>query len=288
MQELVVCAFNQPSSFVTALRGGFFSDGGLEVRVVKATGSEPQFRGLMSGEWDILHTNSDNVMKYRQSGESDAVVVHVVERNMPMNVVVGPGIQDWEALQGERVGVDAVDSGFAFVLYELLDAHGVADGTYDVVSLGNDEARFEALRASEISACLLSFRPFQEAVGQGFLVLARGRDHFPDYPGLTVAARRSWVDQNSAAVDRYTDALGRAAEWSRDDANRQRVVQFLAETHDCSAGDASDLLDLERSSRTGDVRTPADARASLEVVAGLRERYTGHRPVGYLREDPAR
>jgi ABC-type nitrate/sulfonate/bicarbonate transport system substrate-binding protein len=274
--------FSQVTSLLAAQHRGFLEEEGLALDVEIAVGSRPQMEGLLSGRYDLVHTNADNVMRFRAAGHSDLSIVLVLDTGIAQKLIVAPDITDWADLRGRPVGVDAPDSGYAFVLYELLRLHGLERGDYEVVPLGATGFRLEGLQRGEIVAGLLSHHHEATAVDEGFRILIDTQAHFGGHPGVTVATTTSWAEDDADALQGYTRALLRAADWAVDPAHRDEVVELVAEARGVDEARARRIVEIEAASRTSVVRTVEDAERSLAETASLRARYTGVVPTGYF------
>jgi ABC-type nitrate/sulfonate/bicarbonate transport system substrate-binding protein len=280
--------FSEVSSLLAAQHRGYLEEDGLRLEVDIAVGSRPQMEGLLAGRWDLVHTNADNIMKFRAFGHPDLTIFLVLDTGIAQKLVVSPDITDWADLRARPVGVDAPDSGYAFVLYEMLRRHGLGKGDYEVVPLGATGYRLEGLQRGEIVAGLLSHHHEATAVDEGFRILADTRDHFGGHPGVTAATTTGWAERNAEALQGYTHALLRAAQWAMSADNRDEVVELIARARGVDPARAARILDIETASRTSVVRTVEEAAAALEQTAELRATYAGARPSGYFDREPMR
>ncbi|MBO0867350.1 MAG: ABC transporter substrate-binding protein [Micromonosporaceae bacterium] len=282
---LRISTFSRTSIMLAAQYRGFLDAVGLTVQIEPVTGSRQQMADLIAGRHDIAHTNADNIMRYRAAGHPELYVFLVLDRGIAQKLVVAPQVSGWADLRGATVGVDAPDSGYAFVLYELLRRHGIEPGQYNVRALGATGLRLAALRRGEVAAAMLSHHHEASALDGGFRVLAASNDHFADLPGMTAATTRSWAGQHKRVLSDYTAALVDAAAWAIRPENHEDVVRLVADASGLAPAQARRLLDIETGSRTGVVTTVADAAESLARTAALRRQYTGAEPSGYF--DPS-
>jgi len=274
--------FSEPSLLIAAREGGFLEQEGIALSIIQAKGSRPQIEGLLAGQWELAHTNADNVMKFRGQGHDELFIFMVADLGISQKLVVHPDIRDWQDLRGKSVGVDAPDSGYAFVVYELLDRHGLPSGSYQVKSLGATSYRLEGLRSGEAVAGLLSHHHETNALDDGFKILADTREHFPEHAGVTAATTRGWAADNDEPLQGYTRAVLAAARWAQDPGNTDEVVALMARSRGISEPQARRLLDTERAARTGGMPSPEEAANSLRAIADLRAKVTGAEAADYF------
>lgn len=273
LRQVRVCAFSVPAAFVVAIEDGLLAAEGLEVEVERAKGSKSQMTALGEGSFDLVHTSADNVMKFRGLHGLPVRVAGVIELGLPMDLVGRRGVGDMTAVRGGTVAVDAEDSGYAFVVYEMLARAGVAREEYRAIEVGNPDARSEALRSGEADVALLAHGALRAAVADGGAVLQRGIDAFPDFPGMTVAALERTLDEGDLVV-RYVSALRRGARVAADPEQRPRVIEHIAAHHGVTTEAATDLLEREESVRTGVSPAGSAVRAALRTMADLRSRWS--------------
>jgi ABC-type nitrate/sulfonate/bicarbonate transport system substrate-binding protein len=197
---------------------GYFAREGLHVVEVPVISSRAQFGSLVSGEYGLVLTSPDNVLAYRLDpanplgGAHDVRIVAAVDRGLGLSLIGAPGVRRVEDLRGEIVAVDIPDSGFAFVLYHLLAAHGLTAGVdYQVVAAGTTPRRRDGLLAGEFAATLLGAGHDVVAVGSGCHRLVRAAAAIRPFLGTVLAGMGSFLEANSQLVDRFLAAWSAAA-----------------------------------------------------------------------------
>jgi ABC-type nitrate/sulfonate/bicarbonate transport system substrate-binding protein len=224
--------FNLP--LWTGIERGFFAAHGLDVRVQFTANSVEQLTGLIRGDWEIGLTGFDNVVAY-QEGQGEATLDREPDLfafmggdDAFLRLVVQPGIASYADLRGKTLSVDALTTGFAFVLRKMLAMNGIAESDVEFVRAGGVLQRWEALKAGRHAGTLL-LTPF-ELIAQklGLRLLQSASELFPHYQGPVGAARRSWANDNRATlvgfIRGYLDALG----WLFDRGNRPAAAALLA------------------------------------------------------------
>src|SRR5436309_2256177 len=116
--------------FWVAQDKGYFKGQGLTVNFSQTTSSTQQMRDMMADKYQIASTSLDNVIAYSE-GQSDVpipgydVVAFLGGSAGQNQVVTRPEIKSYQDIKGHAVVVDAKGSGFAFVLYQLLENNGL-------------------------------------------------------------------------------------------------------------------------------------------------------------------
>src|SRR5712691_8460018 len=192
MDHLRVIAFSRPAAFVAAEAEGHFAAASLAIEYTPARGSAPQLDALLRGEFDLAHTAADNVVMRVDRDGADLAVVCVAELGVAQRLVVRSEIAEVGDLRGATLGVDAAESGYATLLYSILERRGVPRASYRVAAVGGTAQRLDALHAGDIAGAMLGPPHDLRAIAAGARVLASAAEDFPGYPALTVAARRSW------------------------------------------------------------------------------------------------
>jgi ABC-type nitrate/sulfonate/bicarbonate transport system substrate-binding protein len=180
---------------------GYFAREGLAVESHLTRGSVEQIRGLLAGDFDVAHTAADNVMAYVDREGADLFVFAVVDLGVGQTLVVRPEIASFDDLRGKPLAVDALDTGYAFVLRRMLEKNGLNWGSYELMAVGSTPQRVQALQDGRAVGALLS------SPAEGLRVLAPASDYFPLYPGLTAAATRRWAKDHASELVGYTRAL---------------------------------------------------------------------------------
>ena len=235
-EPLRVMGFGGSSNWAlfAAQERGFFRREGLEVDLLSAPGSAEQMRRLMDGRIDIALTALDNVVAYREGqaaapegADRDVVAVFGVNRGGRSTLVAAPRIKAIAEFEGQPIGVDALATGYAFVVEEMLARAGLARDRYRLVSVGGGRARWHALREGKVAAALLNAPLDAAAQAAGFRALASSGEMFPHYQGSVGAVRRTWARAHEEALVRFIRAYIAATDWLRDPANAAAAQAIL-------------------------------------------------------------
>ncbi len=257
---------------------GFFADEGLDVSFERTDSSTAQRDRLTGGHVDVIQTAADNLIGPVIAGTADVRIFHVADLGLDQMVVARQGIEFWEALRGGRVAVDSASSGYAFVLYRMLEEQGIAAQEYEAVAVGGPGPRFEHLCNGTVDVGLLNPHMAALARARGLTVLARCADSFPGYPNLVLGAAADAVRERGAALAAFGRAVDRGVRWAHDPGNAGRAIELIAADRSCGEDEARRAYESERALRAVADPTPVQVRDGLDMVVRLRERMGG----GYL------
>lgn len=270
--------FNLP--LWAAERQGFFAANGVRVVLTPTPSSTFQMQGLAEGRFDIAMTAFDNVVAY-QEGQGEAEIppnpdlfAFMGSDNGFLSVMGGKGVQRFSDLKGKKLSVDALTTGFAFVLRALLEKNGIAESEVAFERAGGLVERFPKLLDGTHAATVV-LTPFDLiAQAKGHVQLARAAEHLGAYLGVVGAARRSWAKQNRAALDGFIRAFRDAVAFlyeNRDIAEALLVANMRAMTPAL----ARRSLEVFLGEKTGFFRDLRLDEAGMRTVLALRSKFTG-------------
>jgi ABC-type nitrate/sulfonate/bicarbonate transport system substrate-binding protein len=209
---------------------GFFERNGLKVDIKIAPSSDELRNGLAEGRWQIVHGAIDNSVAMVEVAKADAVIFMGGDNGFNSLIVQGD-INAIEDLRGKTVAVDATNTAYAFLLYEILRQKGLKRGTdYDVKAAGASFRRFEAMvQDKSLKAAVLN-PPFSlRAVQAGLKDFGLAVKAVGAYQATGGFVMRNWAQANSDAVVRYVRAYVEGLRWAIDPANRDAATKLLAD-----------------------------------------------------------
>jgi len=259
---------------------GFFAQRALQVELAAAPNSTTQIAALRERRIDIALTAMDNIVPH-----ADELVAFLgMHDGGRISLMVAPAIKHYADLKGRPLAVDAVASGYAFVLMEMLSRAGLGPGDYELVSVGGSRERLRALQDGKAAGALLNAPTDGAAAAAGFVRLGTSADVVPRYQGSVGAARRAWASQNADMLVRYIAAHIAALDWLYAPANRAEALELLQRRLRVDAASAqrsyAELLAQGSLARKGAL----DAEGVRTVLA-LRARFAPSPPPS---TDPAR
>ena len=180
-----------------------------------------------------------------------------------------------EALKGRTVTVDAMTTGFAFVLREVLAKKGVAESEVKFERAGGVANRFRMMLENPGHAATTQMTPF-DLLGEarGFNTIARARDVLGPYLGLVACVKRSWAEANRDLVVRFIRAYAKGVEAMYDPKNRPIVEAILvANAAGMTPQLAAKAYDIYVNDKTGFFRRPVFDAEGAKTVLALRSKY---------------
>ena len=259
---------------------GLFEKNGIRVTVQATPGSVAQMTGLAEGKFDIAMTAVDNIVAYAE-GQGEAPIGPQPEFFAFMgsdtgflSLVTVPDVKAVADLKGRTLSVDALTTGYAFVLFDILRRNGLKEGEYEVAKVGGMVQRFNALRERKQDGTMLSTPYNILAKADGFTQLAQATKVIGHYQGNVAAARRSWAAANKDKVIAYIRAYVEAIDWLYHRANRDEAVDILRKnlpqmSQDLAERSYAELLDPQ----DGFFRQGRIDMEGLKTVLELRSRY---------------
>jgi len=270
--------FNWP--IFVAQQKGFFAAEGLTVNVTPTPDSKYQMVNFIDGKFDIAMTAMDNVVAYAE-GQGAAptqaqpdIIAFMGSDNGFLRLVAVPEVKTVADLKGRQVGVDALTTGYAFVLREMLERGGLNPAEFDYVQAGGVMKRFEALMQKSFAATLL-ISPFEAAAErQGFNILANGSDALGAYQGVVGAARRDWAANNGHKLVAYIKAYQAGLDWLYNSANKDEAIKILLSSvpnmqEPVAQASYKILLD----DKLGFYKQPTIDKEGVATVLALRSKY---------------
>ncbi len=270
--------FNWP--IWVAQEKGFFARHGVKVNTIDTPNSRFQLTGMIEGKFDIAMTAIDNLIAYRegQGGiEADAseLIAVMGADNGFLRLTSVPEVRSLAELKGKQLSVDALTTGYAFVLLEILARNGlVLDRDYTTVGAGGVLQRYQSLLKKEHAATML-ISPFEVmAKTQGFNVLADADAALGDYQGLVAGVRKTWATQNARDLVGFIRGYREALNWLYDPTNKQPAIDlFVGKVKGATAQSALTSYDVLLHPRTGFTRDAKISEAGTRTVIQLREKF---------------
>jgi ABC-type nitrate/sulfonate/bicarbonate transport system substrate-binding protein len=208
---------------------GFFAKRDLAVDLKFTPNSDELRNGLAEGRYHIAHSAVDNAFALKDKANVDITVVLGGDDSFN-RLIVQPEIKSLADIKGKTVAVDAVNTAYAFQLYEMLRQKGLNKGDYEVKPVGGTGQRLEAMVKDKTYAAAMMNPPFSiRAEKAGLKAIDTAAAALGAYQGSSAFVLRSWGAANADTVVKYVQAYIEGLRWMLDPKNKAEAVGLLVE-----------------------------------------------------------
>lgn len=265
-----------------ATEKGWFGDEGLRVNLTTTPSSTFQAETLANGTFDVAGTAFDNVVAYSEGVGAVKIepkpdfFAFMGATQIELALVTAPEVRTVADLKGRSVALDALATGFAFVLYEMLARAGVEQNDVEMVPVGATPLRWESVKDGK-HAGTLTIEPFTSiARAQGFNVAQTSTELFDAYQGGSFATRRAWARDNADTLKGFIRGYLKGLDWTLDAANRDEATKILlANMEAIKPPVAPKVIANLCNPRSGLTPGAAILDDGVKTVLDLRSRYGG-------------
>jgi len=248
--------FNKDAAIIAGQEKGFLQAENIRVEIATVTDSPTLLRNLISGSYDLILNNADNVIAWAEGQgadpqKNDFVIFLGGSQGVRQKLVVTADTGSFQDLKNKVLAVDAPTTGFAIIAIAILKKHGLElNRDYTFKSFGNTAKRAAALSRGEASGAMMGMSD-EEIQKLGFKILARSEDHVPHYARGLGATRRQWADTNEELLVRFIRAMIRSTDWVLEGKNKQAVIKLLLPENRNSQARAETMYEDTISARFG-------------------------------------
>jgi len=208
---------------------GLFAKRGLAVDLKFTPNSEELRNGLAEGRYQIAHSAVDNAFALKDKANVDIAVVLGGDDSFN-RLIVQPEITSLADIKGKTVAVDAVNTAYAFQLYEMLRQKGLNKGDYEVKPVGGTSQRLEALTKDKTYAAAMMNPPFSiRAEKAGLRAIDTAAGALGAYQGSSAFVLRPWAGANTDTLVKYIQAYIEGLRWMLEPKNKTEAVGLLSE-----------------------------------------------------------
>ena len=273
LSTLRLITFTPPVVLAVSQARGLFAAESLRVEHTITRSSAQLMRGVIDGTYDIGFTNPDNWVTYVTRDGADVFMFQGVVTGGERTLVTRPEIQSAQDLRGKDIAVDAVDSGFVMILWQILHDLGVdfRGGDPRLVAVGTTSLRLESMERGETFAAILTSPETEQALAKGYRVLGRSRDHLPHYPGPQGGTTRAWAAANEDALVRFLRAYVAATEWALAPEHREEALALQVAATGLTRAQAEDdyaAIQPDATINVAGIQTILDLRSALGFLQG--------------------
>ncbi|MGB3387173.1 MAG: ABC transporter substrate-binding protein [Pseudaminobacter sp.] len=263
-----------------AIEHGYFDAEGIKVTLETTPSSVYQMEKFAAGEFDVAFTAFDNIVAYSEGqgavaigGNPDFRVIAGATQ-LELSFVVSPGIGSYADLKGRSIALDALSTGFAFVLYDMLERGGLKEGEYSFATVGATPQRWESVKSGD-HAGTLTIEPFTSiAARQGYNVLDTSTRLYDSYQGGIIATRKGWADANAESVRAFIRGYVKGLEWTlAPETSAAAEALLVARMPQIQPAAVKPVMASLRSPRSGLTPGADVLRDGMATVLQLRSRY---------------
>jgi ABC-type nitrate/sulfonate/bicarbonate transport system substrate-binding protein len=208
---------------------GFFVKRSLAVDLTFTPNSDELRNGLAEGRYHISHSAIDNAFAMKDKANADIAVVLGGDDSFN-RLIVQPEITSLADIKGKTVAVDAVNTAYAFQLYEMLRQKGLNKGDYDVKPVGGTSQRLDAMVKDKTLVAAMLNPPFSiRAEKAGLKSIDTVAAALGAYQGSSAFVLRSWGATNADTLVKYLQGYIEGLRWMLEPKNKTEAVALLVE-----------------------------------------------------------
>ena len=259
---------------------GLFAAHRLEVGLDITPNSIEMAKNLHQHRYDIAFSSVDNIVAYNEGqgeaaldGPAHFVALFGVDNGL-LHVMAQPEITGFAALKGQRVSVDAMTTGYSFVLREVLKRKDIALTDVEWIKVGGGAQRLEALLKKEQAATLLNTPLDLAAEARGLKRLLSVQDELGAYQGIVAATTRSQLADKQDLFLRFIKAFHQSIAWLADPAHQDEALGILmAHMPTMQRAAAEKAYSVLLDEKNGIYRDMKISRDGMKTVLRLRSAY---------------
>ncbi|MAW13574.1 MAG: ABC transporter substrate-binding protein [SAR116 cluster bacterium] len=217
-----------------AMEHGQFLQRGFDVNLELTPSSIYQAEETAAGNFDIICTAFDNVVAYGSgqgaagAGVNPDYVVLMGATQLELSLITAPSINNISDLAGKSIALDALTTGFAFVLFDMLESAGIARSDVEFVAVGATPQRWQSVKDGN-QVATLTIEPFTSlALLEGFNVVAKSTDFYSEYQGGVIATTRSLLANQPEKAKVFIEAYLKGLTWVLDPSNVDHAQTLLS------------------------------------------------------------
>ena len=257
---------------------GYFARRDLTVELKPAPNSEEQRKGLAAGRYPIVHGAADQCVALVEASKVDAIVVAGGDNGFN-HLFVQPEIPRIADLRGRTLVADVTNTGWSFVLYDILKRHGLSRGDVIIHEAGAPFRRFEAMCADKTMAAAILNPPFAiRARRAGLGDMGAVVDTIGSYLGTVPYVLRSWANANSDALVGYLAGCIEGLRWVLDPAAKADAIKLVGERLEVPLDIAEEMVAAATDPVRGLAKDAAFDFQGFRTVLKLRADFEGRTP----------
>jgi ABC-type nitrate/sulfonate/bicarbonate transport system substrate-binding protein len=211
----------------------FFARQDLNIQLDITPNSIEMARNLHLGHYDLAFSSVDNIVAYDEGqGEAELegpiqfVALFGVDNGL-LNVMATPDIIDFSNIRGKSVSVDAMTTGYSFVLRDVLKRKNIDFNDVKWIKVGGGAQRLDALIKKEQSLTLLNSPLDLSAEARGMRRLVHVQDELGPYQGIVAATNKHNLIDKKETLLRFIKGFYQSVNWLADPTNKDEAIAIL-------------------------------------------------------------
>ncbi len=255
---------------------GFLEEEKIDFDYDRVDSSEELMAGLISGRYDIIQTNADNVIAWAEGQGIDEqthdfiIVMGGYRGRQPLELIVAPEITSITDLRGKELAVDAVNTGYSTILIYILREEGlVMNRDYTLKPVGGGPKRIESLLQGHSVGGFVVLN--DELERKGYHRLLSSADYIKDYARGVTTTRREWARDKEDLLVRYIRAMARAINWLLAPGNKEDAIAIIMAANRVSGDDAQAMYAKAVNPTFGFIPDARIEPSGIEQILSIRE-----------------
>ena len=267
MRELTVSypIGGSTSFFWVAHKSGSFEKHGIRLRAVHISGSVAAIQSLLSRELFIQFEGGPAGVRAWARGAKDIVGIAAVGNKLDYQLVSIPSIKRPEDLKGKRIGVSAIGASSDFIARHAVRQLGLnPDKDVSILAAGAMGSRWAAISGGNLEATVVQ-PPFTLMARKAGMTMHidLSKQEF-EYPISMTLTTRSFIKSEPETVMNFLRGLADGMDFYRDEANKEKVYQYLGEYYRSRSRE-----ELEETRRAYSQMTPGLPLISVKSIENL-------------------
>jgi NitT/TauT family transport system substrate-binding protein len=207
---------------------GMFKKQGVEVETILIRGGPTLVASLVSGETPLAFTTGVSFLGAAVQGVDVKMLTSVSEK-VSWKLMAAPKIKTAQDLHGKKIGVSSIVGTTWLNSMLALEQLGLEPKRDNIIFLqtGDPVTMAHALEAGRVDAAVLDPVQSRQLGLKGFSLLVDLLKANVVFPGLGLGATRSYVDKNTAIVEKVVTALTESLAFVFQPANKTVVLKSL-------------------------------------------------------------
>jgi NitT/TauT family transport system substrate-binding protein len=253
------------SYFWVAHKSGSFEKHGLRLRPVHIGGSVAAIQSLLARELFIQIEGGPAAVRAWARGAKEMTFIGALGNKLDYLLVSIPSIKRPEDLKGKRIGVSAIGASSDFIARYAVRQLGLnPEKDVTIIAAGAMGNRWAAITGGNLEATVVQ-PPFTLLARKAGMTvhLDLSKQEF-QYPISAVLTTRSFIKSDNDTVMNFMRGLADGMDFYRDEANKEKVYQYLGEYYRSKARE-----ELEETRRVYSQMTPGLPSISARSIENL-------------------